>query len=319
MQVRARFGTLYAVETEFMTSLPSLLATGLFLVSPHVAIMTLGLNVFGITGLYVGCLPVGAAHILMRTLTFRRLTMERQNQRLQLMNVELARSERLAAIGQMSSAISHQLLQKVGLVGLQSSLLREVLLDDTVPVEERFREGQERVEQLDESIADLSSTLSDLLVFSKDVALHLAPCPLQSLLREAVEEMNAVAAARSVSIVLREESKEETIIAIVDRIKLKQALFNLLTNAVEASPPHGQVELTLRKEDDRVRIHVVDQGAGIPENDLERIFSPFFSTKTQGTGLGLTFAQKIVTLHKGTISVRNNPQGGVSFIVELPQ
>ena len=175
MQLRARYGTVYADEAEFVTSLPSLLAMGLFLVSPHVAIMTLGLNLFDVTGLYVGALPVGAAQVLMRTLTWRRLAIERQNQRLQLMNVELARSERLAAVGQMSSAISHQLLQKVGLVGLQSSLLRDILLDDSALAEERLREGRERVEQLDESIADLSTTLSDLLIFSKDVALHLNP------------------------------------------------------------------------------------------------------------------------------------------------
>jgi len=318
MQIRVRYGTLSSAETEFATSLPSLLATGLFLVSPHVAIMTLGLNIFGVTGLYVGFLPVGAAHILMRTLTLRRLAMERQNQRLQLMNVELARNERLAAIGQMSSVISHQLLQKVGLVGLQSSLLRDVLLDDGMIAEERLREGRERVEQLDESIADLSTTLSDLLIFSKDVALHLNPCLLCPLLSETMEEVRAVAATRNVSIVLHEESPEETF-AVIDRIKMKQALLNLLTNAVEASLPYGQVDLVLREENERIQIRVVDQGTGIPDSDLERVFSPFFSTKAQGTGLGLTFAQKIIALHGGTIAMRNNPQGGVSVLIDFPR
>jgi signal transduction histidine kinase len=318
MQLRGRYGTLYSAEAEFVTSLPALLATGLFLVSPHVAIMTLGLNLFDITGLYVGSLPVGAAHLLMRTLTWRRLAIEGQNQRLQLMNVELARSERLAAIGQMSSAISHQLLQKVGLVGLQSSLLRDVLLDDSTPTEERLREGRERVEQLDESIADLNTTLSDLLIFSKDVALHLNPCLLSPLLREAADEARAMAATRGVAVVLRGETEGAPVL-LVDRIKLKQALLNLLTNAVEASPTDGRVDLELREERDYIQIHVSDQGTGVPDSDLERIFSPYFSTKAQGTGLGLTFAQKIVALHGGTVSVNNSPQGGASFVIELPR
>lgn len=317
MQLRARYGTLYSSEAEFVTSLPSLLATGLFLVSPHVAIMTLGLNLFDVTGLYVGALPVGAAHMLMRTLTWRRLAIEGQNQRLQLMNVELARSERLAAIGQMSSAISHQLLQKVGLVGLQSTLLRDVLLDDLTPAEERLREGRERVEQLDESIADLNTTLSDLLIFSKDVALHLNPCLLSPLLRETADEVRAMAATRGVAVVFRGETEGTP--TTVDRIKLKQALLNLLTNAVEASPANGRVDLELHEEGDYVQIRVIDQGTGVPDRDRERIFSPFFSTKAQGTGLGLTFAQKIVALHGGTVSVNNNPQGGASFVIELPR
>lgn len=317
MQLRVRYGTASTDEAEFVTSLPSLLAMGLFLVSPHVAIMTLGLNLFDVTGLYIGSLPVGAAQVLMRTLTWRRLAIEKQNQRLQLMNVELARSERLAAVGQMSSAISHQLLQKVGLVGLQSSLLRDILLDDSTPAEERLREGRERVEQLDESIADLNTTLSDLLIFSKDVALHLNPCRLSSLLREAVDEVSTMAAMRKVSVAFRVESEELS--ATVDRIKLKQALLNLLTNAVEASPENGHVDLELHDAGTHLQIRVIDQGVGVPESEQERIFSPFFSTKAQGTGLGLTFAQKIVALHGGTVSVNNNLQGGASFVIELPR
>jgi signal transduction histidine kinase len=71
-------------------------------------------------------------------------------------------------------------------------------------------------------------------------------------------------------------------------------------------------------EGEGVRVAVIDQGGGIPEADLERLFSPFFSTKEKGTGLGLTFAQKIVELHGGTLTAHNNPEGGATFVVELP-
>ena len=109
--------------------------------------MTLGLNTFGVAGLYVGTLPIGAAHLLMRTLTLRRDEIERQNVRVQTMHLELARSERMAAIGQMSSAISHQILQKVGLLGLQCHLLHDVLGDETAPAETLLSDARERVEQ----------------------------------------------------------------------------------------------------------------------------------------------------------------------------
>lgn len=304
---------------ESVGSLPSLLAIGLFLVSPHVAIMTLGLNLFGVAGLYVGSLPVGAAHMLMRTLTLRRQAIEVQNLRLQTMNAELARNERLAAIGEMSSAISHQLLQKVGLVGLQSSLLRDVLLDDAVPSQERLLEGRERVEQLDVSIADLNATLSDLLIFSKEVSLHRSECSLEALLREAVGEVQAAAELRGVQIHCR-FGPDETLLSL-DRIKFRQAILNLLTNAVDVSSVGDLVELSVQADgtSGTLLIRISDCGPGIAESNLEHIFSPFFSTKAQGTGLGLTFTQKIIALHGGRVSAKNNPQAGSTFIIELPQ
>jgi signal transduction histidine kinase len=318
MQHRVRYGVLYTAEIDFASSLPSLLATGLFLVSPHVAIMTLGLNTFGVAGLYVGSLPVGAAHVLLRTLTLRRTEIERQNLRLQQMNLELARSERLAAIGQMSSAISHQILQKVGLVGLQCTLLRDVLEDQSALMETVLKEGQERVEHLDTAINDLNATLSDLLIFSRDVALLLDPYPLHCLLQEAIEEMRTMASTRGVMVRYHGEGEHEVSLHI-DRIKLKQAILNLMTNALEASPVGGHVEVVLRREAEGVQILVMDQGPGIPDADLDRLFSPFFSTKEKGTGLGLTFAQKIVGLHHGRLIAQNRPEGGAVFCIELPR
>jgi len=316
LQHRARYGVLYSPQVDFATSLPSLLATGLFLISPHVAMMTLGLNAFGVAGLYVGTLPVCGAHMLMRTLTLRRAEIERQNLRLQKMNLELARGERLAAIGQMSSAISHQLLQKVGLLGLHCDLLRDVLHAETTPSPTRVAEAQERVEQLDMAITDLNTTLSDLLIFSRDFVLHVAPCSLDTLLRELTREVQDIAAARQVAV--RYQCENGQTIFVCDRIKLKQALLNVLTNALDASPPASQISVILGGAKSRVCVAIVDQGSGIPEADLERLFSPFFSTKEKGTGLGLTFAQKIVELHGGTVTARNNPAGGATFLVELP-
>ena len=316
VQHRRHYGVLYSGGLDFASSLPSLLAAGLFLVSPYVAIMTLGLNTFGVMGLYVGALPVGAAHILLRTLTLRRSEIERQNLRLQTMNLDLARSERMAAIGQMSSAISHQLLQKVGLLGLQCDLLREGLHEPHLPQETVVAEARERVEQLDASLTDLNATLSDLLVFSREFTLHVDLCQVDAVVRELLEDLRAVATPRGVTLCARVEGEAAPL--VVDRMKLKQALLNLVTNAIDASPPSGQVEVVMRRAGERVQIAVSDQGPGVAEADRERLFTPFFSTKETGTGLGLSFAQKIIELHQGTITVQNNPAGGSTFLIELP-
>ncbi|MGE0823649.1 MAG: sensor histidine kinase [Candidatus Binatia bacterium] len=317
VQHRLHYGARYSEEVEFARSLPALLATGLFLVSPHVAIMLFGLNTFGVTGLYLGALPVGAAHVLMWTLTMRRAEIERQNAQLHEMNVDLARNERLAAIGQMSSAISHQILQKVGLLGLQCDLLRETLRDQTASSMEVVAEAAERAKQVDDAITDLNTTLSDLLVFSRDFVLHRQATALEEILRDACREMTPTAEARGVEIEWCNNKKEKSV--RVDAIKFKQALLNLITNAIEASPMGGRVSIVANGTGEALQLAISDKGTGIAEDHLSRIFSPFFSTKKSGTGLGLTFTQRIVELHGGTVKAENNLQGGATFIVEIPE
>jgi signal transduction histidine kinase len=316
VQHHLRYSPQFSASVDFAVSLPSLLVTGLFLVSPHVAIMIIGLNTFGIVGLYVGLLPVGAAHVLVRTLTMRRGEIEWQNVRLQQMNLDLARNERLAAIGQMSSAISHQMLQKVGLLGLQCDVLRETLQEEGASPLALLHEVQERVEQFDGTLTDLNQTLADLLVFSRDFVLNLEPCSLDQLINETVEEMRAAAAAQQVT--LRYHCENHVTRLAVDRIKLKQALLNLLKNAIEASPVMGEVLVILGTDGQKVYTTIRDHGHGVAKEDIPRLFSPFFSTKEKGTGLGLTFAQKIIELHHGRILVSNNSDGGATFRVELP-
>ena len=321
-QHRQRYGSRYTSGLDFASSFPTMVITGLFLVTPYVAIMTLGVNTFGIAGLYLGALPVGAAHVLMRTLTLRRKEIERQNSRLQRMNVDLAHNERMAAIGQMSSTISHQILQKIGLLGLQCDLLRVTLDEASSPTTDAGDEAHERLEQLDAAITDLNTTLSDLLVFSRDFAVHLERGSLDALVQEAIQEVRQAARSRNIEFCYQYEGEGEgegrTLSMLFDRIKLKQAVLNLLTNAIEASPEAGLITIVAQLVDEQVQIAIRDEGAGIQSEVHEQIFTPFFTTKKTGSGLGLAFAEKIVELHQGTVVAQNNPDQGATFTITLP-
>ena len=316
LQHKMRYGVLYSPDIDFASSLPSLLITGVFLVTPYVAIMALGLQTVGIAGLYLGSLPAGAAHMFMRTLTLRRTEIERQNIQLHNMTRDLLRNERMVAVGQMSSTISHQILQKVGLIGLQCDVLRESFEDPSLPAEDCFRDVHEQLGQLDAAITDLNTTLSDLLIFSRDFALHREMYSLDLLLREVAQEVQTVAQAKREKIVYHCDGESGPV--SLDRIKMKQALLNVLTNAVEASPANGEVRIDLQLGEAGVRLTITDEGDGIAEGDRERIFSPFYSTKETGSGLGLPFAQKIIELHGGHIQAVNNPERGATFVIEIP-
>ncbi|MCU7863995.1 MAG: HAMP domain-containing histidine kinase, partial [Candidatus Thiodiazotropha sp. (ex Lucinoma borealis)] len=106
-----------------------------------------------------------------------------------------------------------------------------------------------------------------------------------------------------------------------DRQGISQILVNILTNACDASPPGGQVELHAREIGDLVRIEVQDHGEGIAEQNLSYIFEPFFTTKApgEGTGLGLAIAYKIVSDHKGAITIDSEKGVGTRVVVDLPQ
>ena len=237
----------------------------------------------------------------------------------------------MAAIGQMSSTISHQILQKIGLLGLQCDLLRDSLdgadrvepdtsAEENAAVvrgEERRQETRQRVEQLDAAITDLNTTLSDLLVFSREFAVHREPGSLTGLLREAGNEVGDAAQARGIALRYAFDGQGEASFAF-DHIKLKQAVLNLLTNALDASPRGGTVTVSAREAGGQVRITVRDTGSGIPDEVREQMFAPFVSTKKTGSGLGLAFTQKIVELHGGSVSAHDNADGGASFVLDLP-
>jgi signal transduction histidine kinase len=144
----------------------------------------------------------------------------------------------------------------------------------------------------------------------------MEPCSVDELIREAVRELAPVGEGRNVTIDY--QCEVQPALLSLDRIKMKQALLNLLKNAIEVSPCPGVVVVVLAERGEVLSIAVKDNGSGISEENLPRLFSPFFSTKDKGTGLGLTFAQKIVELHRGVITVANNDGRGTTFTIELP-
>jgi signal transduction histidine kinase len=114
------------------------------------------------------------------------------------------------------------------------------------------------------------------------------------------------------------ELNEELPLIKSDFNQMKQVMLNLLQNAIDATPPEGQVTIITRVSDGEVEILVRDTGSGIPEEDLGKIFEPFYSTKVTGVGLGLSIIKKIVTDHNGDLSVNSKKGEGSEFIIRLP-
>jgi signal transduction histidine kinase len=213
----------------------------------------------------------------------------------------------------MSSVVSHQMLQQLGIIRLSADLIRHVEVErDPEAAVVQVKENAGRIE---EALDGVNRVLTDLLVFSRDLRLNLYEHPLDGVLVECVDDCRPQAAQHGVT--LRLEC-EPTLEVRLDKLKVKQAVTNVIRNAIEVSPAGTQVLVEAARRDGGVEIAISDGGPGVPERHREDIFAPFFTTKEAGTGLGLAIAREFVVAHGGGIVVGDRDVGGARFAIRLP-
>ena len=170
-----------------------------------------------------------------------------------------------------------------------------------------------------DQVARVEKMLDDLLQYGRPLSLNRESTTLRFLGEEAVGIVQGQADAADVSITVVDELLDSKL--LVDRELVCRALTNLLLNAIQASPPGNSVVLQGGLDSERrghCRIVVRDSGAGLSSEAELRVFTPFFSTKKNGTGLGLANVKKIVELHEGSVGIGNVGDGGAEFWISLP-
>ncbi|MBP1687677.1 MAG: hypothetical protein H6Q33_3820 [Deltaproteobacteria bacterium] len=280
--------------------------------TPFVFLITYEFRAHGLAGAAGSSLSALGLHFLLKRLNDRRLTVEEQNRRLENLNRELEHRERLSAIGKMSSVVSHQMLQQLGVIGIYADLIRNA--DPQGNPVTVLRQARSNAEAIQGALGDVNRVLRDLLVFSKDLRLNLYEHQLDRVVEECLDECTAEAAARAVA--LRAETAGG-ITLMLDKLKMKQAISNVLRNAIDASPQGGVVTVRAAIRDGRAEIAVSDQGPGL--RNREAIFTPFFTTKEHGTGLGLAIAREFTEAHGGKLRAEAGGNGtGATFVFSLP-
>jgi PAS domain S-box-containing protein len=225
-------------------------------------------------------------------------------------NTQLQVSERLAAVGRITAGVAHEVKNPLNSMRLWLENLKESLPPET-------DEGAlQAVNVLDAEIDRLDAVVKRFLDFSRPMDVRLEPTQLSDLLHEVLEvaqpELNRakVEVARLIPIGIPD--------VFVDRALLKQAVLNLVLNAVDAMPQGGQLQLTLSRRGDMAEITVGDTGKGIPLENRQKIFQLFFTTRPGGSGIGLASTFRIVQLHNGSIDFTSEVGRGTTFRIELP-
>lgn len=228
----------------------------------------------------------------------------------------LRRRDRLAAMGELASTVAHEVRNPLNAIAMSTQRLRREFASacDSLPEADRA-EVDELFGVVASETARLDRIVRQFLEYARPPRLAPRPTSLPALVHEAAEAVRSLAASRGLSL---HEDAEGAGEATVDPDRLREALDNLLRNAVEATPEGGRVELRARSDREGHVIEVADTGKGIAPEDLPRVFDLYFTTKAEGTGVGLAVAQQVVTAHGGTVEVDSEPGRGTRLTLRLP-
>lgn len=231
---------------------------------------------------------------------------------------QMRRKEWLANLGEMSAGMAHEIRNPLGaLAGAMQMLRKEAAADET---DRRLMDIAIR------EATRLDAIITEFLQYARPPALDLAERDMNKILAETLDLVQHEARTRK-NITIVTSLAGGPLMAQVDQDQMRQVCWNLATNAFDAMPAGGQLTITTGcrhvdaggREGDVIEIAFQDTGEGIAKENLDKIFLPFFTTKKQGSGLGLAAVHRIVDLHGGWIKVESQPQQGTRFVVCMPR
>lgn len=224
------------------------------------------------------------------------------------MQRELQRHQRLSAMGEMAAGLAHQLRTPLATALLYTAHLNKPGL----PEGERLRFSEKVLARL----RHLEHLIQDMLLFVKGESAGQEEIKVSSLLAELQQVMEPQMMQRNLG--FRVEDGSRGAVVKGSRKSLVGALLNLLENAMQACPDHGRIELMGVRDEDCVALTVVDSGQGVDPAIQERLFEPFYTTRSDGTGLGLAIVRGVAEAHRGSVQVVSTPGAGSEFSLRLP-
>ncbi len=219
-----------------------------------------------------------------------------------LRNESIIRVERLSAMGELSARVAHDLRNPLGIIKNAVELIEissEDITDDKL---------KKRITMIKNAADRMLRQINDVLDFVRTRPLQLEKKSLSTILKSSFKS--------SVPKSIKITKPENDLSIICDSKQIEIVFSNILINAVQAMEDSGEIKVRIKENENDVGIEIEDSGPGIPEDKIEQIFDPLFTTKSTGTGLVLVSCKNIIEQHKGTISVKNNP---TIFEIILPK
>ena len=253
-----------------------------------------------------------SAHLLSESQATSGVMLSARNmEKLSRLGSHLSYSQKLSALGRLTSGVAHEIKNPLNAMVIHVALLRQKLAasaPDAAPY----------LDVLDKEIRRLDRVIQGFLKFTRPEDLRLEPVPIAEVLEAVVRLLEAE--ARQGGVTVERELERGLPPVFGDRELLQQAFVNLMLNACQAMPGGGNLRIIARRSRDaRVSIDFQDTGVGIPPQELPKIFDLYYTTRREGSGLGLSLVYRIVQLHDGEIQVASTPGEGTRFTITLPE
>jgi signal transduction histidine kinase len=226
---------------------------------------------------------------------------------------QLAAAEKRDLLARLLGRLAHEIRNPLSSLDIHVQLLEEDLASLAPQMPEHLGS---RLEIIHGELHRLEGIVERFLRLAGPAGVELEPVEVHKILTHVCELLRPEAAAREIEIAMRVEGVLPAVMA--DPVRLTQALLNLLINAIQAVEKQGRVEVSGAVADGQVCVVVSDNGPGIPADKLASVFDPYFTTKSEGSGLGLWIAQQIATAHGGSLEAKNGASGGAVLTMRLP-
>ena len=215
------------------------------------------------------------------------------------------KAERLSAIGELSGRLAHDLRNPLSVMKMSIDLIKQH------PADAKISDSiiTKRLDLIEKSIDRISHQVDDVLGYVRNSPLKLSTTSLRTIILESIDKVNV---PHDITITVSDSDA----ITSCDSIKIDAVFINLIVNAIQAIPQGGTIKIQIKSNNDSIVIDFIDSGTGIPNEFMDKIFEPLFTTKQKGTGLGLASCKNIIEQHNGKISVKNNP---TTFTITLPK
>ena len=223
---------------------------------------------------------------------------------------EIAQSQRLASLGSLAAGVAHEIRNPLSSIKGFATYFKE-----------RYRDNPDDSQTADimvQEVDRLNRVIGQLLDYARPMTMNRRETAIQTVIQHALRMIESQAQEKGV--VIQTELQADVVAVLIDPDRIKQVFLNLYLNAIGAMEGGGILSVALLSMTDRrIRIEVRDTGVGIDPKNLDRIFDPYFTTKSSGTGLGLAIVQKIIEAHRGEIQVASTPGLGTTVSVILPE